>query len=100
MPRAQNAHAMVNAGFLLQFENDNKIASARIVYGCINPTFIHAINTENYLKGKNIFDNSILQEAMKTLDNELNPDHVLPDPSPEFRKKLSISLFFKVVMLS
>lgn len=99
MPRAQNAHALVNAGFLFQFDDSNKIKSARIIYGCINPTFIHAVNTENYLKGKNIFDNNILQEAMKTLDNELKPDHVLPDPTPEFRKKLAISLFFKVIFL-
>lgn len=97
MPRAQNAHALVNAGFLLQLDSDNLVVSARIVYGCINSTFIHATNTENYLQGKNIFDNAVLQEAMATLDSELDPNHILPDPSPEFRKKMAISLFFKVM---
>lgn len=98
MPRAQNAHALVNAGFLLEFDDAQRIRSARIVYGCINPKFIHANNTENYLKDKNIFDDATLQEAMKILDGELNPDHVLPDPRPEFRKQLAMSLFFKYIL--
>ncbi|KAF7271078.1 hypothetical protein GWI33_016038 [Rhynchophorus ferrugineus] len=98
MPRAQNAHAMVNAGFLFNFSDSGLIRSATILYGGINPNFIHAKNTELLLVNKNLFDNSTLQAVFRCLDQELVPDWVLPDPSPEFRKKLAISLFYKCVL--
>jgi xanthine dehydrogenase/oxidase len=43
MPRAQNAHAYVKAGFLFQFnKNDNGkiVRRPTIVYGGINPYFV------------------------------------------------------------
>lgn len=96
MPRAQNAHALVNAGFLFKLDSNNKIESATIVFGNINPDFIHASQTEKFLEGKELFSDDTLQGAFKTLDGELKPDFVLPEPEPEFRKQLSIALFFKV----
>lgn len=99
MPRAQNAHAYVNAGFLFEFAADkNKIVSARICYGGINPNFIHAFETERMLPGRFLFTNDTIQSALRTLEHEIHPDYVLPDASPEFRKKLAISLFYKGVL--
>lgn len=95
MPRAQNAHAMVNAGFLFKL-NSGVVQSARIVYGGINPQFVHATKTEKLIKGQQLFDNQVLQSIFKSLDAELDPDWVLPDPKPAFRKKLAINLFYKV----
>lgn len=96
MPVAQDAHAIVNAGFLLKFNQDNTIQSARIVYGGINPQFIHASRTEQYLSGKNPFDDDVLQGAYKILDAEVNPDVSLPGAPPAYRKGLSMSLLYKV----
>ncbi|GFG40150.1 hypothetical protein Cfor_02488, partial [Coptotermes formosanus] len=79
MPRAQNAHAYVNAGFLFKMK-------------------IHASNTESYLKDKNLFDHEVFRTALKMLDAELHPDHVLPDASPEYRKGLAAALFYKFVL--
>ncbi|XP_066250858.1 xanthine dehydrogenase/oxidase-like [Euwallacea similis] len=98
MPRSQNAHAMVNAGFLFQLTNSGIVQSAQIVYGAINPNFIHAKKTESLLKGKQLFDNTTLQSAFKSLDSELQPDWILPDPTPAFRKQLAINLFYKGVL--
>lgn len=97
MPRAQNTHAHINAGFLFKF-NNNLIDEARIIYGNINPTFIHATETEGFLKGKNLFDNDILQQTYAILSKELDPDLIPPDPQPEFRKQLAIALFYKVII--
>ncbi|KAJ8925555.1 hypothetical protein NQ315_009395 [Exocentrus adspersus] len=97
MNRAQNTHALVNAGFLVQL-NYQTVVSARIVYGNINPTFIHASNLETFLRGRILFDNSVLSRAFQVLDIEINPDYVLPEPTPEFRKLLAISLFYKFVL--
>ncbi|XP_055326065.1 uncharacterized protein LOC129579905, partial [Sitodiplosis mosellana] len=84
MPRTQNAHAMVNAAFLLEFETkDGKSAvkSCRICYGGINPKFVHAEATEKLLTGiDDFYTEEVLQEAIKSLQNEVQPDSVLPDP--------------------
>ncbi|XP_050507820.1 uncharacterized protein LOC114324830 [Diabrotica virgifera virgifera] len=97
MPRAQNAHAMVNAGFLVKLKN-NVVTYANIVYGGINPQFIHASKTEKFLIQQNLYKNDTLQKAFNSLKQELIPDWVLPDPTPEFRKNLAISLFYKFVL--
>ncbi|XP_044766830.1 indole-3-acetaldehyde oxidase-like [Coccinella septempunctata] len=98
MPRAQNAHAMVNAGFLFELDSTDTVKSSRIVFGNINPSFIHAENTERYLTGKKIFDNNTLQGAFKTLSEELKPEDNPPEPEPEFRKNLAIALLYKGVL--
>ncbi|KAJ8687934.1 hypothetical protein QAD02_023729 [Eretmocerus hayati] len=99
MPRAQNAHALVNAGFLFKLEKDGKIVEEpNIIFGGIRPDFLHALKTEKFLTGKNIYDPKHLQEAFKILQSEVNPDHVLPDYSPAFRKLLSMCLFYKFLL--
>lgn len=97
MPKAQNAHALVNSGFLFHIKG-KKIASCRIVYGNINKNFVHATYTETFLKFSNIFDNSVLQEAYKHLDTELKAEEMLPEPPAVFRKNLAISLFYKFIL--
>lgn len=97
MPRAQNAHAHVNAGFLFKFNQyKNAVEKVNIVYGGISPSFIHAEKTEMFLIGKNIFDNEILQQTLKMLHDEINPVEAPPEPSPKFRRQLAINLFYKV----
>lgn len=97
MPRAQNAHAHVNAAFLLQFAADKQtVLKASIVYGGINPQFSHASATEEYLKNKKIFDKNTLKLVLQTLSKEIVPDFAPPEPSPAYRNKLAVNLFYKV----
>lgn len=97
MPRSQNTHAIINAGFNFKVNNDlNTIEKARIIYGAINTTFTRAEATEKLLCGKKLFDDKTLQEAYQSLDSELKCDTSPPDPSPDARKQLAISLFYKV----
>lgn len=103
MPRAQNAHAMINAGFLFEFERvdatKRHIKSCNICYGGINPQFIHAEATEDLLTDiHDLYTNANVQMAVKSLKNELHPDTIMPDASPEYRKNLAISLFYRFVL--
>ncbi|KAL6263815.1 hypothetical protein P5V15_003898 [Pogonomyrmex californicus] len=99
MPRAQNAHAHINAGFLFKLDGGGKVLEKpNIIFGGINEHFLHAKNTEQLLVGKSILDKQVLKTALETLHNELQPDHVLPDYSPEFRKTLAEGLFYKFVL--
>lgn len=97
MPRAQNSHAYVNAGFLFELK-DGIVSSARICFGGIAPEFVHANKTEKLLVGKPLYDNETLQSALRSLTSEMNPDWVLPDASPEYRKNLAAALFYKFVL--
>lgn len=100
MPRAQNAHAYVNAGFLLELNDQkNLIISAKLCFGGIEDDFIHAEKSEQVLVGKDPFSNETLQEALKALENELKPDWILPDASPDYRKNLAMSLFYKFMLM-
>jgi xanthine dehydrogenase/oxidase len=58
---------------------------------------VHAVNTENYLDDKDLFDVTTLQTALRILDTEVKPIQVLPDASAVFRKKLASALFYKVL---
>lgn len=95
MPRSQNAHAIVNAGFLYKL-NNNRVDHASIVFGGLSPKFIHAARTEYYLLGKNLFTNNTLQGALRVLQSELIVESNPPEPSVEYRKKLATGLFYKV----
>lgn len=97
MPRAQNSHAYVNAGFLFKFEGP-VVRSARLCFGGISPEFVHADKTEKFLIGKNLYDNETLQKALQSLITEMNPDWVLPDACPDYRKNLAAALFYKFVL--
>ncbi|XP_063993360.1 uncharacterized protein LOC135171019 [Diachasmimorpha longicaudata] len=98
-PRAQNAHAYVNAGFLLKLDTSGTVQEVpNILFGGIRPNFLHATATEKYLTGKCLLDKKVLKQALETLASELNPDHVLPDYSPEFRKNLALGLLYKFVL--
>ncbi|KAJ8719954.1 hypothetical protein PYW07_011997 [Mythimna separata] len=93
--RSQNAHALVNAGFLYRLTSANIVKSARLVYGALSPKFIHASATEKFLTGKELFTNKTLTAAIKILEAELVVQENPPEPSVEYRKKVAVGLFYK-----
>lgn len=100
MPRAQNAHAYVNAAFLVELDKETKVKRARICFGGIRPDFVHAKRIEEQLLGRNPFDNALLEQIFGQLTTLLEPDHVLPDASPDYRRKLACGLLYKFLLKS
>ncbi|XP_053674772.1 xanthine dehydrogenase-like [Anopheles nili] len=99
MPVAQNSRAYVNAAFLFRLCPERKICTyIAICYGGINPSFLHATQTEAFLVGKSLFENAILSEAFQVLERELKPDWILPDASPTYRKQLALSLLYRFAL--
>ncbi|KYN03669.1 Aldehyde oxidase 2 [Cyphomyrmex costatus] len=99
MPRAQNARAHVNAGFLFKIDTDGKVLELPdIIFGGINKDFYHANRTEVLSLDKKMFDQQDLKSLLQMLSVELQPDHMLPNYSPEFRKILAIGLFYKFML--
>lgn len=60
--------------------------------------FVHAKQTEEYLRGKNLFDVTVLNGAYQILAEELQPDTHLLDASPEYRKQVALGVFYKSVL--
>ncbi|KAF6204368.1 hypothetical protein GE061_002709 [Apolygus lucorum] len=101
MPRAQNAHAYVNAGFLVKVDKKSGykvLEKPRIIFGGIQPKFVHASNSEDFLVGKKLTDENTLKGVLNVLEKELDPDYILPDASPEYRRGLALSLLYKFVL--
>lgn len=98
MPRAQNAHAFVNAGFLFDVEKSGKVNCARICFGGIEPKFVHAAGVEDLLKGQIFHDKTVVQNIFDNLANALQPSAALPEPSPEYRRKLACGLMLKCLL--
>ncbi|CAK1549448.1 unnamed protein product [Leptosia nina] len=100
MPRSQNAVAQVNGAFLYELHpnDDQRVLSARIVYGGLSGPFTHAYRTENFLKGKKLFDNEVLQEAIHILRDEILVEEIQGMLKLEFRKKAAIGLFYKSLL--
>ncbi|XP_047533953.1 xanthine dehydrogenase 1-like isoform X2 [Vanessa atalanta] len=95
MPRSQNAHAIVHAGFNYKLNEAGVVVGSRIVYGGLSPVFTRAWKTEAYLRGKALFRNETLQGALKVLNAELVVTEELPAPPVEFRRQIALSLFYK-----
>ncbi|XP_067885711.1 xanthine dehydrogenase-like isoform X2 [Heterodontus francisci] len=99
MPRMQNAHTYVSAGFRVQLRawgEKQLVESISLIYTGISKNFVHAVATEKYLQGKDITSNVTLQGALTTLDKEIIPD----DNDPLFvralyRKSVALGLFYK-----
>ncbi|XP_052742235.1 uncharacterized protein LOC112057841 isoform X2 [Bicyclus anynana] len=98
MPRSQNALAIVNAAFSVNFVNGTTVDSINIIYGNISGNFNHARQTEAYLRGKNLFSNQVVQGAINVLNKEIVPVEKPPAQAPWARKKLAIGLFYKFVL--
>lgn len=99
MPRAQNAHAFVNAAFLLDVEKSSgKVNNARLCFGGISPEFVHATAIEDLLKGQVFHDKGVVQKAFTELAKILQPNSILPDPSPDYRRKLACGLLLKCLI--
>ncbi|XP_055348687.1 uncharacterized protein LOC129595644 [Paramacrobiotus metropolitanus] len=102
MPRAQNAHGYVNAGFRVKADKSSTdkfmISESAIVFGNINATFIHAPQTESALNGKDLGDSTVLQQAVAALNKELKPEEKPDEASAKYRKSLACSLLYKFAL--
>ena len=94
MQRHVNSHAYVNAGFCvtLSASSATTIESARIVYGGVGPHAVRAPNTEAFLAGKSITDQSTLTGALASLSHELVPDAAQGNVA--YRTSLVTALFY------
>ncbi|CAG0880344.1 unnamed protein product [Cyprideis torosa] len=102
MPRFENAHAYVNAAFMLPVvtRNSEIIVQGRpsLCFGGIRSSFTHAVETETYLENKSLSDETVVQSALRILGSELIPDSDIHDASPEYRRELAVSLLYKTIL--
>lgn len=54
------------------------------------------METESYLTGKNLLDQTVMKRACSILQTEIQPDAGPTEASPQYRKALAVNLFYKV----
>ncbi|BET01357.1 Xanthine dehydrogenase [Nesidiocoris tenuis] len=98
MPRSQNVHAYVNAGFLFKLDDSLRcVEKPRIVFGGISAEFCHASRTEEYFCGKRLMENATLEKGFGILSEELEPTEYF-GKDVNYTKNLAICLFYKFVL--
>ncbi|XP_073819307.1 uncharacterized protein [Musca autumnalis] len=101
MPRAQNAHAYVNAAFLLELEpKTDKVLTSRICFGGIRPNFVHVPTIESILRGRCFHDKKVVEEIFSEMQSAIQPDESLTNASPDYRRKLASGLLLKFLLLT
>ncbi|KAJ4844013.1 hypothetical protein Tsubulata_010790 [Turnera subulata] len=89
--------AIVNAGMRVSFEERYEewmVSDASIVYGGVSPVSLCAVNTKEFLVGKN-WNRDVLEGALKVLQTDILLKEDSPGGMVEFRKSLTLSFFFK-----
>ncbi|XP_068204134.1 uncharacterized protein [Palaemon carinicauda] len=100
-PRAVNAHAYVNACFKMELDQEDGFRVKTVptlIFGGVNPTFMHAKKTENYLLNRRLIDVATVVESAVILGNEVKPDNKPLDASPEYRISLARCLLYKAIV--
>ncbi|TKY48375.1 Xanthine dehydrogenase 1 [Spatholobus suberectus] len=89
--------AIVNAGIRVHLQEHSEnwvVADASIFYGGVAPYSLAATKTKEFLIGK-IWDQDLLQNALKVLQKDILLKEDAPGGMVEFRKSLTLSFFFK-----
>ncbi|XP_005187945.2 uncharacterized protein LOC101901154 [Musca domestica] len=99
MPRAQNAHAYVNAAFLLELEpKTSQVINSRICFGGISPNFVHASAVEGILRGQCFHDKRVVEQIFSEMQTSVQPNENLTEASPDYRRKLACGLMLKFLL--
>ncbi|KAH8389372.1 hypothetical protein KR200_001891 [Drosophila serrata] len=100
LPRAQNVHAYVNAGFLIEWQDIQRriVRSARICFGNIRPDYVHDDELEQLLPGRDLYDPATVAQIFQQLPASLQPEERPPEASPEYRQILACSLLYKFLL--
>ncbi|HEY4177920.1 MAG TPA: xanthine dehydrogenase molybdopterin binding subunit [Kofleriaceae bacterium] len=85
--------AIVSAGFVIERDSTNIITQARLAYGGVGPTPVHARKTEAFLVGKP-WTAETVRDAKAVLATEFTPIEDVRSGVP-FRQGLIVSLFDK-----
>ncbi|CAI8020059.1 Xanthine dehydrogenase/oxidase [Geodia barretti] len=97
MPRSENAHAYVNAAFVMQFNSSTSTVTGEptLVFGGIQAHDIQATQTAAMLEGANLLQKDTLTTALAKLEGEIVPVTTPVSSSAKYLKSLAISLFYK-----
>ncbi|CAG0914560.1 unnamed protein product [Notodromas monacha] len=103
-PRLQNAHAYVNAAFVADVDGAEALLKGRpsIVFGGIQLKDgfeqVHAKETEEFLTGKKLTEESVVQEALAVLGGELKESKTDVEASFSYRARLAQGLLYKFIL--
>lgn len=87
--------AIVTAAFRVRLDGNNKVEQVSIVYGGMAPTTRESPKTQDALRGKQWFHSETLDIALSALLEDYNLRFGVPGGMADYRKTLTLSLFFR-----
>lgn len=87
--------AIVTAAFRVRLNDDDKVEEVSIVYGGMAPTTKDSPKTQEALRGKRWFHSETLDIALAALLEDFNLPYGVPGGMADYRKTLTLSLFFR-----
>jgi xanthine dehydrogenase/oxidase len=87
--------AIVTAAFRVRLDSENKVKDASIVFGGMAPMTKESPKTRNALLGKPWFHSETIDAALKGLLEDFNLPYSVPGGMADYRKTLTLSLFFR-----
>jgi xanthine dehydrogenase/oxidase len=98
--RAQNSHAIVNAGFVIRCDENRRVKRCRFVFGGLRPIAWRAEQSEKALIGQ-IWDQALTNRIQTALRDEIDALAIadfgdgISDP---YRRSLANNLFYKFLV--
>ncbi|XP_068088896.1 xanthine dehydrogenase/oxidase isoform X2 [Hyperolius riggenbachi] len=93
--RREDDIAIVTSGMMVKFKPDtHQVEKIRLSYGGMAPVTVLAMETCKELVGRE-WNDSLLQDACRSLSSEMALDPGVPGGMVEFRQTLTLSFFFK-----
>jgi len=98
MSKGHNDFAIVAVGSLLTFDNNQVCRAANVVLGGVAPTPVHAKNTEDFLIGRKLGDETMERASQKASDNLSPPSDLRA--STEYRLEMAKLLTKRAIVNS
>jgi len=87
--------AIVTAAFRIRLDSQNCVEDASVVYGGMAPTTKESSKTQTAILGKPWFHSETLEAALNGLLEDYNLSYGVPGGMADYRKTLTLSLFFR-----
>ncbi|AOA62430.1 Putative xanthine dehydrogenase [Komagataella phaffii CBS 7435] len=88
--------AIVSACLRVQLDDLGNVVDSTLAYGGMAPMTTTSKNTESFIQGKSIFEESFLQGAIEALDKDYPLPYSVPGGMATYRRTLTFSFFFKL----
>lgn len=89
--------AIVTSCLRVKLNSEGLVEDSSLIYGGMAPMTVKSPKTEEFLQGKSIFDEKVIESAIDRLDEDFPLKFNVPGGMATYRRTLTFSFFYKFV---